>query len=78
MKTETRTFDVQKACEAQTKFVKEHDYPYFAPGNGVCYSCRRNIYREEKNGNYSSGITVEKASSELITGCPHCHYSYCE
>jgi len=25
-----------------------------------------------------TGITVEKASKELVTGCPHCHKSYCD
>lgn len=25
-----------------------------------------------------SGISVEKAGSELVTGCPHCSRSYCD
>jgi hypothetical protein len=64
-------FDIEKACEAQRKFVKEHDYPHFAPGNGICYNCRRNIYGQ-------NGYSVERASLILITGCPFCCYSYCE
>lgn len=65
------TFDIKKACEAQRKFVKEHDYHHFAPDDGICYDCGRNIYG-------LNGYSVERASSKLITGCPFCHYSYCE
>ena len=25
-----------------------------------------------------SGITVKEAGTTLVTGCPHCHASYCE
>lgn len=27
---------------------------------------------------YTTGITVEKAATSLITGCPHCNRSYCD
>ena len=27
---------------------------------------------------YTTGVTVEKAANELITGCPHCNRSYCD
>jgi len=69
MKTET--FDSKKACDAQAKLCKEKDYPHFAPSDGRCYSCNRQIYSE-------GGWSVEKASKSLITGCPFCCYSYCE
>jgi hypothetical protein len=72
------TFDIQKACEAQRKYVTGKGYPHFAPLNGSCFNCSTNIYKQEVHGNYKSGYSVEKASSTLITGCPHCHYSYCE
>lgn len=26
----------------------------------------------------TTGITVKKASEELVTGCPHCNRSYCD
>ena len=77
MKTET--FDIKKACEAQEKYCKEKNYPHFAPLNGRCYECNYNIYQHIDHGRgYKSGYSVEKASCELITGCPHCHISYCE
>ena len=77
-------YNIQEAILAQQKYCKETGYPHFAPHNGICYRCNRNIYKEEKhtnqyNGNtYTTGITVEKAASELITGCPHCNRSYCD
>ena len=76
---QTRTFDVKKSCEAQTALCKEKDYPHFAPMDGRCYNCNYNIYAEINHGNgYKSGHSFERASTELITGCPHCHISYCE
>lgn len=32
---------------------------------------------DSEKGRYS-GVSVEKASQELITGCSHCHRSYCD
>ena len=73
-----KTFDVQKACEVQKRFVEERSYPHFAPTSGRCYNCGKNIYSEINHGDWSSGYPVERASKELITGCPHCNISYCE
>jgi hypothetical protein len=82
-------FDVQKAIEAQEDYCKENKLPHFAPSNGVCWKCHKNIYspieHERKNwqtgevvGSYTTGIDVEKAGRELVTGCPHCSRSYCD
>jgi len=73
-----REFDSQKAIEAQAMFAKAREYPHFAPSDGICYNCGSNIYVEIIKGNHRSGIDVERASTSLITGCPHCHWSYCE
>lgn len=59
----------------------------FAPQDGICYNCHKQIYdnaivkqRNWKTGELeevvSKGISVEKASTELTTGCPHCHRSF--
>ncbi len=76
------TFDVAKACEAQAKLCKEKAFPHFAPTNGVCWGCGRNIYEPQTvthgERSYSVGSTVESAAKSLITGCPHCHRSYCD
>jgi hypothetical protein len=31
-----------------------------------------------EEADYITGITVEKAGKELVTGCPHCNKSYCD
>lgn len=41
----------------------------FAPRDGYCWRCHKQIYEK---------ITVKKATEELITGCPWCHYSFVE
>lgn len=72
-------FDITAAIAAQKKYCAENQLPHFAPQDGFCFRCRRNIYSQIRlRDGYESGITVEEAGSSLITGCPHCNYSYCE
>jgi hypothetical protein len=61
--------NIQDKIAAQKEYQKKTNSPSFAPSNGVCFKCRRQIYTE---------ISLERASTTLITGCPHCHYSFCE
>jgi recombinational DNA repair protein (RecF pathway) len=44
----------------------------FAPVDRRCYRCRKDITEGER------GITLEKLGSYIITGCPHCHASFCD
>ena len=68
--------DEVRACiEAQAKYCKDHHDPHFAPEDGFCWSCGNQIYA---SANGSRGESLEYASNELITGCPHCHRSYCD
>lgn len=73
-------FNVSDSMAAQKRYCEEENYPHFAPKNGICCKCNQQIYTEGKNrmGNLSKGISAEKAGSELITGCPHCNWSYCD
>jgi len=73
-------FDRASAISAQEKYCKEKGYPHFAPRNGRCWHCGRNFYDEVEHpgGVRRTGISVERAGSELITGCPHCNRSYCD
>jgi hypothetical protein len=73
-------FNVLDSMAAQKHYCEEKSYPHFAPENGICWKCNQQIYAEGKNrmGNLSKGISVEKAGSELVTGCPHCNWSYCD
>lgn len=88
------TFNVLKARTSQENYCKEKKLPHFAPESGRCWKCNRNIYEQigwkveygrriqvpldSKELHHTTGITVEKAGKELVTGCPHCNWSYCE
>lgn len=72
-------FDIQKAVIAQAKYCDENEFPLFAPVGGCCWGCGKNIYAPihyGRNQEYTSGITVKRAGSELITACPHCNHSF--
>lgn len=57
-------------AKKQEEFCEKNGYPKFAPRDGVCYSCNKNIYDDE--------ATAKFADSHLITGCPFCSKSYCD
>lgn len=42
----------------------------FAPPDGFCYHCRRQIY--------DTTDRIAQAVERPVTGCPHCHYSFVE
>ena len=60
---------IKRKIRAQRDYCDTHKVPHFAPKDGVCWCCHKQIYTE---------ITFEKASSELITGCPICARTYCD
>jgi hypothetical protein len=68
------------AAESQVQYCKKNELPHFVPDDGVCYLCHQNIYTEgrHRSGLPSKGISVEAAGNHLITGCPHCHFSFCD
>ena len=57
------------ASMAQKSYCKTKGLPHFAPTNGICWNCRNNIFKK---------ISFYQAATTLITGCPHCHRSYCD
>ena len=61
--------ELQAKIKAQYEYCKEKRLPNFTPVNGICWNCHNNIYER---------ITLEQAGSDLISGCPICHYSFCE
>ena len=74
-----KTYDPIKAAVAQKAHCDEIEAPHFAPSDGLCYNCGANIYRApDPQHNISPGISVEQASTRLVTGCPFCHYSFVE
>ena len=71
-------FNSSEARVAQDKECDREGYPHFAPRDGKCWNCNKDIYTEQDHGGYKTGISVEKAGSTLITGCPHCNRTYCD
>lgn len=75
-----RTFDIDAAIEAQERYCKEHQRPNFAPTNGYCDHCGKNIYNpitlRGRRGDTVYGISVEEAGTSPITSCPHCQTSF--
>ena len=57
--------EIAEARAAQAHLCATKGLPHFAPENGVCWSCHRQIY-EELDG------------KSFVTGCPFCHRSYCD
>ncbi|MEK3995665.1 hypothetical protein MKY29_12990 [Psychrobacillus sp. FSL K6-2365] len=81
-------YNIAESVKAQSEYCKTNGAPHFAPRGGSCWKCNKNIYEpiERKFKDYLSGeektrttgITVEEAGSQLVTGCPHCNRSYCD
>lgn len=66
----------EKEMEIKKQAQKEYcsnGTPNFAEfgtdGEGNCLFCKKNIWEH---------ISLEKASNDLITGCPVCNRSYCD
>ena len=89
---EKEDFNIIKSIERQKEYCGKNNLPHFAPRDGVCWACHRNIYSavgwKNENGfrvkadideaDYVTGVTTEKASNQLITGCTHCNRTYCD
>lgn len=51
--------------ELQKKYCISVRSPLFAPE--YCYNCGKDVYER---------LSEKKCKSEVLTGCPHCHYSF--
>lgn len=75
-------FDTIDAAAAQKRYCEEHEIPLFAPSNGWCSCCGRNIYEpypvRRGSETINLGIDVESAGKRLITSCPHCNATFCD
>lgn len=61
---------IKQAAKMQSVWCKSHSVTRFAPDSGICFVCGRQIYDTPE--------MQAKAGKQLITGCPHCSWSYCE
>lgn len=75
------TYDPTEAVKAQEAYCDEHEFPIFAPSNGWCVNCGRNIfeaYTYRGCEDQTTGISVQEAKTRLITCCPHCNTTFCD
>ena len=77
------TYNLRKSAVSQERYCELAHVPLFAPRDGRCSKCHENIYRViityDKYGNqYTSGIDTKTAENTHITGCPHCHATFCD
>ncbi|HEC1651073.1 TPA: hypothetical protein R1156_003018 [Yersinia enterocolitica] len=71
-----KAYSSNAAQKAQAEYCQNKGVPHFAPLNGICFRCKKDIYQQHSLNGHSTGITVERAGSELVTYCPHCNRSY--
>ena len=71
------TFSKEEAIKAQQKEVERIGIE-FAPTSGKCWHCGHNIYEPISIKGKLFGISVEEASADIITRCPHCDCSFCD
>lgn len=62
-------------AQAQEEYCHKHHLPLFAPRDGKCFHCGCDIYATYGQ---SAGISFDRAATTLISGCPHCHHSFCD
>ena len=67
--------ELNECAKKQREYCKSSGDPHFAPDSGRCWKCGKNVYQ-----NYEIDERIHKGESgeELVTGCPHCHRSYCD
>lgn len=70
---------LQECKDNQVKLWEEKKLPDFAPRSGKCYKCNRDIYQNYIIGtHWSPRLSNGHDGKELVTGCPHCHRSFCD
>lgn len=75
-----KTYDTIKAAKAQEAYCDQHECPIFAPSDGICPRCGKNIYEPHSFRDHDAvyGFSIEAAGNQLITHCDHCNYSFVE
>ncbi|AHM74549.1 hypothetical protein [Yersinia hibernica] len=71
-----KAYSSNMARKAQEEYCQNNGAPHFAPRDGICFRCKKDIYQQHSLNGRSTGITIEKAGNELVTYCPHCNRSY--
>lgn len=74
-----RHYNSAAAEAAQQDYADTHGSKLYAPHDGICRGCKRDIYAIYRGkGSTVCGYSVEYAESHLITRCPFCSASFKE
>lgn len=57
--------ELKEKYKKYSEWCKENKLPNFVAEDGCCYFCKRPVFRDNDK-------------MEFITGCPHCHRSFCD
>ena len=55
-----------------SEWCRSKNLPNFVPPSGKCFSCHQPVFEETE---HTAGYPEE---GEFITGCPHCHRTFCD
>lgn len=69
--------ELDQCRENQSELCEKKGYPEFAPAGGTCYQCGKDVYQNYLIGTQSK-ISNGYDGTTLVTGCPHCHKSFCD
>ncbi len=72
-----KVFSPVAARKAQEEYCKNKRVPHFAPNDGVCFRCKKDIYQQHGLRGYETGISLNEANTTHVIYCPHCNFSYC-
>lgn len=61
--------EIRANIKAQKELCKKTNFPMFAPDDGFCWSCHKQIFTNKNTW---------RAHNEPMTGCPECSRSYCD
>lgn len=73
-----KVFSPVAARKAQEEYCKNKHVPHFAPNNGICFRCKKDIYQQNGLRGYETGISLDEAKTSHVIYCPHCNRSYCD
>lgn len=59
----------EEKFEKNKAWCREHNLPCFIPTSGKCFACRKPVFSDGNRG---------PKWDEFVTGCPHCHRTFCD
>lgn len=71
-----KVFSPAASRKAQVEYCRKNHAPHYAPIDGICFRCKKDIYQQNGIAGHTTGISLEEAGLKVIVYCPHCGRSY--